>query len=174
MPGTSTRREKRTRTQPRSTPRKPRIIRTRPARRRTNTDAIVDCEFRIADLQREVAVRWGAPPSNPHSAIRNPQLPSRPPPRPTSLPAPGALEVIVLARPERVPAELPALVAAESLRVERTNVRDGYLETAWYDTRTGRSHSGMSDVPHGRATVKLRFWADPYVPGQTRLIVEGV
>ena len=94
--------------------------------------------------------------------------------RPNFMPDPRALEVIVLARPERVTAELPALVAAESLRVERTNVRDGYLETAWHDTRTGRPHSGMSDVPHPRATVKLRFWADPYVPGQTRLVVEVV
>ena len=94
--------------------------------------------------------------------------------RPNFMPDPQALEAIVLARPERVTAELPALVAAESLRVERSNARDGYLETAWYDTRTGRSHSGMSDVPHRRATVKIRFWADPYVPGQTRLVVEVV
>ena len=122
----------------------------------------------------------GAPPLQiriPQSAIRSCLLVAACTPvttRPNFMPDPQALEVIVLARPERVTAELPALVAAESLRVERTNVRDGYLETAWYDTRTGRSHSGMSDVPHGRATVKLRFWADPYVPGQTRLTVEVV
>ncbi|HEU5260539.1 MAG TPA: hypothetical protein VFU41_03840 [Gemmatimonadales bacterium] len=113
----------------------------------------------------------------PHSAFRIVVLLAACTPittRPNFMPDPQALEVIVLARPERVTAELPALVAAESLRVERTNVRDGYLETAWYDTRTGRSHPGMSDVPHRRATVKLRFWADPHVPGQTRLIVEVV
>jgi len=90
------------------------------------------------------------------------------------MPDPLALEVTLLARPERVTAELPAVVAAESLRVERTNVRDGYLETAWYDTRTGRSHPGLGDVPNLGANVKLRFWADPYVPGQTRLVVEAV
>ena len=90
------------------------------------------------------------------------------------MPGPQALEIILMARPERVTAELPALVAAESLRVERTNVRDGYLETAWYDTRTGRSRAGSGDVPNLATSVKIRCWADPYVPGQTSLTVEAV
>src|SRR6266508_401286 len=58
--------------------------------------------------------------------------------RPDFFPDPQAPTVTLMARPERVTAELPSLVAAESLLVERTNVRDGYLETAWYDTRTGQ------------------------------------
>ncbi len=94
--------------------------------------------------------------------------------RPDFFPDPQAPAVTLMARPERVTAELPSLVAAESLLVERTNVRDGYLETAWYDTRTGRSRRGTGDVSDLAASVKIRFWADPYVPGQTRLTVEVV
>jgi hypothetical protein len=94
--------------------------------------------------------------------------------RPDFKPDPQAPEVILNARPPRVTPEIAASVAAESLRVERVNVRDGYVETAWYDTRTGRSFAGTRDVPNPAATVKIRFWADPYVPGQTRLTVETV
>ena len=90
------------------------------------------------------------------------------------MPGPQARAVILNARPARVTPEIAASVAAESLRVERVNVTDGYVETAWYDTRRGRSFSGMRDVPNPAATVKIRFWADPYVPGQTRLTVETV
>jgi hypothetical protein len=94
--------------------------------------------------------------------------------RPDFFPYPEAATVTLMARPERVTEGLPPLVAAESLLVERTNVRDGYLETAWYDTRTGRSRRGTGDVSDLAASVKVRFWADPYVTGQTRLTVEVV
>jgi hypothetical protein len=94
--------------------------------------------------------------------------------RPDFMPDPRAPAVILNARPARVTPEIAASVAAESLRVERVNVRDGYVETAWYDTRTGRSFAGTRDVPNLAAAVKIRFWADPYVPGQTRLTVETV
>jgi len=67
---------------------------------------------------------------------------------------------------------LAALVAAESLRVRRENPRDGYLETDWFDTRTHRSFRDGTSVPDLAHTVKLRCWADPYVPGETILTLE--
>ncbi len=94
--------------------------------------------------------------------------------RPDFLPDPQASRLVLDARPERVTPEIAALVAAESLQVERVNVRDGYVETAWYDTRSHRSFRGARDVSDLAATVKIRCWADPYVPGQTRLTVEAV
>src|SRR6266516_443684 len=93
--------------------------------------------------------------------------------RPDFLPDPQAPRLVLDARPERVTPEIAALVAAESLQVERVNVRDGYVETAWYDTRSHRSFRGARDVSDLAATVKIRCWADPYVPGQTRLTVEA-
>ena len=94
--------------------------------------------------------------------------------RPDFRPDPRALTVVLNARPERVTAELANLVPAESLEVARFNVRDGYVETAWYDTRAHRTRRHERDISNLAATVRIRFWADPYVPGQTRLTIEPV
>ena len=94
--------------------------------------------------------------------------------RPDFGPDPRAIVVLLDARPERVTAELAKLVPAESLEVARSNVRDGYVETAWYDTQDHRTVRRDRDVSHFAATVKIRFWADPYVPGETRLTIEPV
>jgi hypothetical protein len=94
--------------------------------------------------------------------------------RPPFRPDPQALVVLLNARPERITAELATLVPAESLEVARSNVVDGYVETAWYDTRARRSLRHDRDIADLAATVKIRFWADPYVPSQTRLTIEPV
>ena len=94
--------------------------------------------------------------------------------RPDFRPDPRAPGVILNARPERVTAELANLVPAESLEVARFNVRDGYVETAWYDTDAHRTRHHERDIVNFGVTVKIRFWADPYVPGQTRLTAEPV
>jgi hypothetical protein len=69
---------------------------------------------------------------------------------------------------------IDSLVPAESLEVSRFNVQDGYVETAWYDTRTHRTRHRERDIADLTATMKIRFWADPWVPGQTRLTIEPV
>jgi len=94
--------------------------------------------------------------------------------RPPFRPDPQALVVLLNARPERIAAELAILVPAESLEVARSNVVDGYVETAWYDTRAHRTVQHDRDIADLAATVKIRFWADPYVPGQARLTIEPV
>src|SRR5437879_2683606 len=147
---------------------------------------IVDCGFRIGNAgvrvhhDRPISIR------NPKSAIRNPQSAIRNciclflvactpvTTRPDFLPDPQAARLVLDAPPGRVTPEIATLVAAESLQVERVNVRDGYVETAWYDTRSRRSFRGAGDVPDLAATVKIRCWADPYVPGQTQLTVRTV
>src|SRR5256885_3842870 len=62
--------------------------------------------------------------------------------RPDFLPDPQASRLVLDAPPARVTPEIAVLVAAESLQVERVNVRDGYVETTWYDTRSRRSFRG--------------------------------
>jgi hypothetical protein len=94
--------------------------------------------------------------------------------RPDFRPDPRALVVILNARPEPVTLGVDSLAPAESLEVERFNVRDGYLETAWYDLEARRTRHHERDIADLRATVKIRFWADPWVPGQTRVTVEPV
>ena len=82
--------------------------------------------------------------------------------------------MVLNARPERVAVALDSLVPAESLEVARFNVRDGYVETAWYDTEARRTRHHERDIASFTRTVKIRFWADPWVPGQTRLTIESV
>jgi len=94
--------------------------------------------------------------------------------RPDFRPDPRALVVTLDARPERITAALDSLVPAESLEVAHVNVRDGYVETAWYDTQAHRTRHHEREITNLAATVKIRFWADPWVPGQTRLTVEPV
>ena len=94
--------------------------------------------------------------------------------RPDFRPDPRALVVTLDARPERITAALDSLVPAESLEVAHANVRDGYVETAWYDTQAHRTRHHDREITNRAATVKIRFWADPWVPGQTRLTVEPV
>src|SRR5204862_6586630 len=88
--------------------------------------------------------------------------------RPDFLPDPQAARLVLDAPPARVSPEIAALVTAESLQVERMNVPDGYVETAWYDAPSRRPFRGTGDVPDLAATEKHRFWADRYVPGQTK------
>src|SRR5216110_2257137 len=113
----------------------------------------------------------------PHSALRICLLVAACTPvttRPDFRPDPRALVVTLDARPERVTAALDSLVPAESLEVAHSNVRDGYVETAWYETQAHRSRHHEREITNLGATVKIRFWADPWVPGQTRLTIEPV
>ena len=91
--------------------------------------------------------------------------------RPDFQPFPQSQTIVLMARPQLVIPFLASLVQAESLRVRRSSPRDGYIETDWYDTRTRRSYRG-GRVPDLARSVKLRGWADPYVPGETMLTLE--
>jgi hypothetical protein len=113
----------------------------------------------------------------PHSALRICLLLAACTPlttRPDFRPDPRALVVTLNARPERITAALDSLVPAESLEVAHANVRDGYVETAWYDTQAHRIRHHEREITNLAATLKIRFWADPWVPGQTRLTTEPV
>jgi hypothetical protein len=94
--------------------------------------------------------------------------------RPDFKPDPRALVVVLNARPERVTVALDSLLPAESLAVSRFDVRDGYVESSWYDPARRRSYHDEADIADLLTTVKIRCWADPWVPGQTRLTVEPV
>lgn len=94
--------------------------------------------------------------------------------RPPFRPYPEALTAVVNAVPARVTAEIAAWLAAEGLQVQWASPQDGYVETAWFDTRTRQSFTGSRDLPDLDTTVKIRCWSDPYIPGTTRLTVEAV
>jgi hypothetical protein len=77
--------------------------------------------------------------------------------RPAFAPYPEALRAVLNAPPAQVTTEAQAWFAAESIRVRHVSPRDAFLETAEL-----------------AGTVKLRVWADPDVPGKSRVTVEAV
>ncbi len=58
---------------------------------------------------------------------------------------------------------------AESIPASRVELRDGYIESTWFDSGTGRRSSRR---PIGTGVVRVRAWADPARPGNTLLTVE--
>lgn len=63
-----------------------------------------------------------------------------------------------------------ALIAA-GIPVSRIAARDGYLETPWFDTATGRPASGR---PLGPGRVRVRGWVSPSRYRYSELVVETV
>lgn len=94
--------------------------------------------------------------------------------RPDFRPFPEATTALLITRPQSVIPYLETLLAAENLSVKRANARDGYLEAHWYDTQTRRSTRSDDAVADLTGSVKIRCWADPYVPGETMLTLEVV
>ncbi|HEU4682202.1 MAG TPA: hypothetical protein VFS51_10670 [Gemmatimonadales bacterium] len=64
---------------------------------------------------------------------------------------------------------LAEALRASSIPISRVMLRDGYLETGWFDSKTGRPAAGR---PLGQRTVRVRAWADPGRPGSSQLTVE--
>jgi hypothetical protein len=60
---------------------------------------------------------------------------------------------------------------ADSMPMRRVVVRDGWLETSWFDASTGRRTSRRQ---LGVNTVRVRAWADPTHPGNSKVTVETI
>ena len=91
--------------------------------------------------------------------------------RPAFLPAPAAPSFEVeLGVPEAT--RLVALALdGDSLPVRRTETRDGWLETDWYDLTTRRA---TTQRPIGPDIVKIRAFVDPSRPNHVQITVEVV
>jgi hypothetical protein len=94
--------------------------------------------------------------------------------RPQFLPSPQALVIVLDAPPARVVPEAVGWLASQGLQAQWSSPQDGYVETAWFNLRTHTSVFGDGDPGDLLSTVKIRCWADPYVPGKTQLTVEAV
>lgn len=85
--------------------------------------------------------------------------------RPSFAPLPEALHAIINAPPAQVTDEATAWLVAHGPTVQHINTRDAFLETGWYDA---------TDSSAAPVRVKIRLWADPDVPGKSRVTVEAV
>ena len=77
--------------------------------------------------------------------------------RPSFAPVPEALHAVINAVPAVVTREAQALLAADTIRVRFVSERDAWLETNEF-----------------AGTHRLRLWADPDVPGKSRVTIEAV
>ena len=66
---------------------------------------------------------------------------------------------------------LARVLIAAGIPVSRIAARDGYLETPWFDTATGRPAAGR---PLGPGRVRVRGWISPSRHGYSELVVETV
>jgi hypothetical protein len=89
--------------------------------------------------------------------------------RPAITPYPDAAALEIRLRPPEATRRLAEALQADSLPPRRVRMRDGYIETAWLDSATGRPTGRR---PLGTGVVRLRAWADPGRPGHTVLRVE--
>jgi hypothetical protein len=91
--------------------------------------------------------------------------------RPYFPPVTGAAQAEVRLEPKNATAALADVLSSDSLPVARVEVRDGYLETDWFQASSKR-------VAHGRRlgldVVQIRAWVDPTRAGYSRLTVETV
>jgi len=89
--------------------------------------------------------------------------------RPTFGPLRGAATVVLEVDVPRATTLLADALKTDTLPVTAAYPRDGFLETPWFDSATGRP---TRKRPLGGAVVRLRAWVDPEKPGFSRLTVE--
>lgn len=90
--------------------------------------------------------------------------------RPAIAPLPDALgSELRLSVPEAT-RRLAEALKADSIPTRKVRLRDGYIETGWFQARTGRP--SRQRRPMGPGVVRVRAWADPARPGSTQLTVE--
>jgi len=90
------------------------------------------------------------------------------------MPVPQADTLVLKGAPGKIAAEAASWLTAQGVTVARWSEKDAYVETRWYDTTTKQARGGEGNLDRLLTSVKIRCWADPAAPGQTRITVEAV
>jgi len=88
--------------------------------------------------------------------------------RPAFSPLPDAAGTEIRLSPQEATRQLAAALRADSIPVRKVLLRDAYLETGWFDARTGRPRGGAL----GKNVVRVRAWMNPARPGSSQIAVE--
>jgi len=91
--------------------------------------------------------------------------------RPAIVPLPEAAVTEIRLLPQEATSRLAEAMVADSIPLARVHARDGYIESRWIDSATGRATRRR---PIGPGIVRVRAWADPARPGNSLLTVETV
>ena len=91
--------------------------------------------------------------------------------RPSFLPQPSAVIAEVELPVPQATRALALALDADSIPVRRTEAKDGWLESDWFDVSTRRptTHRKL-----GLDVVKVRAWVDPSRPNHSNITVETV
>ncbi len=92
--------------------------------------------------------------------------------RPTFRPFPQAIVDTVAGEPEQVVEHLSELLQEEGIELRWSRMREGYVETMWFNPVTGDTGGGRSLNTAG--IVRLRFWTDPVAEHQAVVVGEAV
>ena len=91
--------------------------------------------------------------------------------RPPYPPVPQAAITEVRLPPAEAARLLAEALVADSVPTTRLSLRDAWIESGWFDPATGRR---AKHRPVGLDVVRVRGWADPTHPGNSKLFVETV
>jgi hypothetical protein len=90
--------------------------------------------------------------------------------RPEFAPLPEAAGTEVRLPVRDATRNLADALKADSIPLHRVALRDGYLESSWFYSKSKRPVRGRR--PLGLGVVRVRAWADPARPGSSQLSVE--
>jgi len=91
--------------------------------------------------------------------------------RPSFTPLPEAEAVEIRLSQVEATRRLAELMESDSIPAARVELRDGFIESSWFDPSTGTPSTRR---PIGTGIVRVRAWSDPGRPGFAVLTVETV
>jgi hypothetical protein len=91
--------------------------------------------------------------------------------RPYFPPVTGAAQAEIELEPGSATTALADVLRSDSFPITRVVLQDGFLETAWFNTRTKQPTQARR---LGADVVQIRAWVDPTRQGHSRLTVETI
>lgn len=91
--------------------------------------------------------------------------------RPFYAPVTGAAQARIELGVKATTAEIAEVLRSDSLPVSRVEVRDGFVETDWFDAATKQKSTTR---PLGPNVVQVRAWIDPYRSSFSKVTLETV
>ena len=91
--------------------------------------------------------------------------------RPPFPPVPEAASTEIRLSPSEATRLLAEALRADSIPASRVEVRDSWLESSWFVAASGQP---VGHRPTGPNVVRVRAWADPTRPGNSKIVVETV
>jgi hypothetical protein len=91
--------------------------------------------------------------------------------RPSFTPLPEAETVEIRISPTEATRRLSEVMKEDSIPAARVELRDGFIESRWFDPLTGQPTTSR---PIGTRIVRVRAWSNPGRPGFALITVETV